>query len=263
MNGLVVSNQRGGVGKTTTAINYAGYLAELGKRVLLIDCDSQGSCGAYLGLKPEKYLADLIVNKTPLTNCVTRFADRFDVLCSNRETAQAESALLGQVAREMALKFLLRQADDLYDTAIIDVAPSITLLQNCALLFARNLVIPLDMDMLSVQGAHAALQSAAILNDLYGIDIQVLGFLPTQVNHRHQVTDVVTSALASLSKNTRVPVLPEIRTDQTVHKAARARQLLADFAPTSRAAEDYAQAFVVLTQALEARNGQSKQIQTA
>lgn len=86
------------------------------------------------------------------------------MLCSNRETSQAEAALLGQVAREMALKLILKPAEGTYDYVIVDVAPSITLLQTCALVFARNLVVPLDMDMLSVQGAQMAVESARMLN---------------------------------------------------------------------------------------------------
>src|SRR5690242_5514754 len=113
--GLVVSNQRGGVGKTTTAINYAGYLAARGRRVLLIDCDSQGSIATYLGLKPTRYLYNLIVEKAPFGDCVVQHSERLHVLPSNRDTVQAESALLGMVAREMALKLMLRQVEDQYD----------------------------------------------------------------------------------------------------------------------------------------------------
>jgi chromosome partitioning protein len=255
MTGLVVSNQRGGVGKTTTAINYAGYLSQQGRRVLLIDCDSQGSITTYLGLRPQKYLYSLIVEKAPFAECVVPFSDRLHVLPSNRDTVQAESALLGMVAREMALKLLLRQVDDRYDIAIIDVPPSITLLQTCALVFARNVLIPLDMDMLSLQGAQAAIESANLLNEMYGIGIEAVGFLPTQVNRRNQVTDVVSNALAILSRKTGIPVLPEIRTDQTVHKAARARQFLFDYDPKCKAAEDYVKAFETITQTIEARNG--------
>ncbi|HWQ53050.1 MAG TPA: ParA family protein [Bryobacteraceae bacterium] len=255
MTGLVVSNQRGGVGKTTTAINYAGYLARQNQRVLLIDADSQGSINSYLGLKPTRFIANLIVNKEPLTQCVTPYSPRLDVLCSNRETAQAEAVLLGQVAREMALKLLLKPAEALYDFVIIDVAPSITLLQTCALVFARHVVVPLDMDMLSVQGAQMAVESARMLNDIYGIDIRVVGFLPTQVNHRHGVTSVVQSALQFISTKMAIPILPEIRTDQTVHKAARSKQFLFDFDSRCKAAEDYEQAFETLTKALEDRHG--------
>jgi len=250
MTGLVVSNQRGGVGKTTTAVNLAGFLAHRGKRVLLIDADSQGSVAVYMGLKREYFIYNLIVGKTPFDQCITKYSDKIDVLCSNRETADAEAALLGQVAREMALKLLLRPVEDQYDYAIIDVAPSITLLQTCALVFARHLLIPLDMDMLSLQGAQLAVESVRMLNDIYGLDIRAEGFLPTQVNQRHQVTRVVRSALEILSQRTKIRILPEIRQDQTVHKAARAKEFLFSYDSSSKAAADYNEAFEALLETL-------------
>ena len=89
-------NQRGGVGKTTTAVNFAGYLVRQSKRVLLIDADSQGSIGTYFNLDPEKKLYNLIVNKEPLESCVAVVSDGLHVICSDRDTHQAEAALLGQ-----------------------------------------------------------------------------------------------------------------------------------------------------------------------
>ena len=226
---------------------------------MLLDVDSQGSVSTYLGLKPAKVLYNLIVHREPLVACVTRHSEYLDVLCSDRDTAQAETALLGQVAREMALKLLMRQADDRYDFAVVDVAPSITLLQTCAMMFAQNVLIPLDMDMLSLQGAQMVAESTNMLNEVYGSGITVVGFLPTQVNHRHSVTDVVSTALSLLSRRNGIPVLPEIRTDQTVHKAARQRQFIWEYDPKCKAAEDYLRAFPALTEALEARHGKPAQ----
>ncbi len=258
MRGLVISNQRGGVGKTTTAVNFAGYLVKENRRVLLIDADSQGSVGTYFNLDPEKKLYNLIVNKEPLESCVAVVSEGLHVICSDRDTHQAEAALLGQTAREMALKLLLKQAEGKYDYVIIDVAPSITLLQTCAMMFAQNVLIPVDMDMLSLQGAQAAFETANMLYEYYGTAIRVIGLLPTQIDRRNKVTDVVSTALQVLSRKTGVPILPEIRTDQTVHKAARLRQFLFDYDPASKAASDYVKAFEAITRILEGANGQTQ-----
>jgi len=258
MKGLVISNQRGGVGKTTTAVNLAGYLVKQSKRVLLIDADSQGSIGTYFNLNPEKKLYHLIVNKESLENCIAHVAVGLDVICSDRDTHQAEAALLGQTAREMALKLLLKQAEGTYDYVIIDVAPSITLLQTCAMMFAQNVLIPVDMDMLSLQGAQAAFETANMLHEYYGSQIRVIGLLPTQIDRRNKVTDVVSTALQILARKAGVPILPEIRTDQTVHKAARLRQFLFDYDPTSKAAQDYTKAFEEIVRILEGENGQAQ-----
>jgi chromosome partitioning protein len=253
MIGLVISNQRGGVGKTTTAVNFAGYLAAAGRRTLLIDTDSQGSVSHAMGLKATRYLYHLVVERLPLSECITPHSQNLDVLCGNRETTVVEGALMGQIAREMALKLLLRDAEKLYDYVIIDVAPSITLLQTCAMVFAQNILIPVDMDLLSVQGAQMSAESAGMLNEVYDLDIRVAGYLPTQVNHRHTVTNLAGSALSMLAARTGVPILPEIRTDQTVHNAARARQFLFNYNPKCKAALDYLAAFPLITTALENR----------
>ena len=198
---VVVSNQRGGVGKTTTAVNYAGYLAARKKRVLLIDADSQGSAGTFLGLKPLRFLAHYIIGREQLSECVTQLGPYLHVLASNRETQQAEAALLGQMAREMALKLVLEpEVKGNYDAIIIDVAPSITLLQSCAMLFAEQVLIPVAMDLLSLQGAQMSVETVRLLNDFYKMNIGIVGFLPTQVNARLQVTATVSTTLEALSR---------------------------------------------------------------
>ena len=260
MIGLVVSNQRGGVGKTTTAVNYAGYLVARQKRVLLIDADSQGSAGTFLGLKPTRFLHHYILNREQLAECVTKVGPYLHVLASNRETQQAEAALLGQMAREMALKLVLEpEVKGNYDAVIIDVAPSITLLQSCAMIFAGSVVIPVAMDLLSLQGAQTSVETVRMLNDYYKVNIGIVGFLPTQVNARLQVTATVSATLEALSAKTGIPVLPTIRVDQTVHKATGARRFLFDYDPACKAAEDYTAAFDVITSRLEEfANGQAQ-----
>ena len=260
MIGVVVSNQRGGVGKTTTAVNYAGYLAARKHRVLLIDADSQGSAGTFLGLKPTRFLSHYIIGREQLSECVTQVSPLLHVLASNRETQQAEAALLGQMAREMALKLVLEpEVKGKYDAVIIDVAPSITLLQSCAMVFAENVLIPVAMDLLSLQGAQMSVETVRLLNDYYKMNIGIVGFLPTQVNARLQVTATVSTTLQAMSEKTGVPILPTIRVDQTVHKATGARRFLFDYDPESKAAADYTTAFDEITRRLkEARSGQAQ-----
>ena len=119
---LVVANQRGGVGKTTAAVNYAWYLASRGHRTLLIDTDSQGSIGVMLNLKPKHYFSHFLVNKFHLDECTIQAGENFHVLCGNKETVQAESALAGAVVRELTLKVLLEPYEKQYDAVVIDYA---------------------------------------------------------------------------------------------------------------------------------------------
>ena len=249
---VVMANQRGGVGKTTAAVNYSWFLANVkGYRTLLIDTDSQGSVGVMLNLKPKHYFSHFLVNKFHLDECVVRAGNNFDVLCGNKDTVQAESALAGAVVRELALKMLLEPFESQYDAVVIDVSPSINLLQTCAMVYARNVVIPVNMDLLSLNGANAAYDMIRLLNDLIKTEIRPVGLMPCQVDQRLSVTALVQQGLQKMSEMFKVPILPAIRTDQSVNKAFRARKALLEFDPNSKAAQDYLAAFGQITEMIE------------
>lgn len=243
---LVVGNQRGGVGKTTTALALARRLAGAGKRVLLVDTDPQGSIATALHLKAERYLADFLARGAALAGAVVPAGERIDVLCSNRDTVQAEALLMGSIGREMAFETLFRPVEAPYDAVLFDVAPSITLLQTCALVYAQRILVPVDMDPLSFQGAVASYQAATGLNRLFRVDVRCVGVLPTKVNRVLQLTKVIEPSLEEFCRREGIPLLPGIRVDQSVGKALKARQFLEDFDGGSRAAQDYAAAFAKL-----------------
>jgi chromosome partitioning protein len=236
---LVILNQRGGVAKTTTAHTLARLLADRGRKVLIIDTDPQGSVGTVLGLKPTKYLHDFVVYNHLFKDCAVRAYQGIDVLCSNRETVKTEAHLMGQVAREFVFTNLFSQVERDYDAVLIDVAPSINLLQTCAMTYARSLLIPVSMDPLSLQGAAASIETARTLSSLIRTPIRPVAILPVMVDRRLQITEVVSASLQELSVRTNIPVLPPIRTDTTVTKCSRAKQFLVDYEPRAKALEDY------------------------
>ena len=240
---LVVSNQRGGVAKTTTAVTLARCFADRKLRTLLIDTDSQGSVATILGLRPEFTLHDYLIKQVLFSECVVRAHDNLDVLCSDRKTQAAEDIISGQTLRELHFEqaFGDSGADRLYDAVVIDVAPSLTLFQTCAMLYTKHVLIPVAMETLSVQGASASISSANELNRLFKrpVGIASIGLLPVMVNNRLQMTQTVLTALQDMSAELRVPLLPNIRTDTAVVKAARSRQFVQDYDPKSKALEDY------------------------
>lgn len=239
---LVVSNQKGGVAKTTTTLSIARYFADLGRRVLVIDTDPQGCVAMTLGLKPEKYLSHFVIHNHTFESCLTPAGEGIDVIASNRETVQAEAVLLNVPAREMSFSHLFSRYDVAYDVVLIDVAPSINMMQTCAMVYARQLLIPISMDTLSLQGAVACLQTAQFMNEMYRMEIKPVAFLPVMIDKRFQMTALTLEALDQYSARYNVPVLPGIRTDQAVVRCARAKQFLADFDPKSKALEDYGSA---------------------
>jgi chromosome partitioning protein len=236
---LVIANQRGGVAKTTTAATLARFFGDQGKKVLVIDADPQGSLGLILGLRPEKYLHDFLVHDQPMEECIFPATATVDVLCGSRDTTVVEAALLGTAGRERAFSRQLERAEGRYDVVLIDVSPSINLLQTCSMLYAKTQLIPVAMNMLSLQGAAACLQTAALLGSAFGESIRTLALLPVMVDRRFSLTEYILKALEEMSEQYGVPVLHAIRTDGTVPRAERARQFLADFDPKCKALEDY------------------------
>lgn len=239
---LAVVNQRGGVGKTTTAINLAAIAAKTGIPTLLLDGDPQGSIATVLGLAPKHFLYDFIIGGMVLEECVVEAQKNLHVLCSNRKTAQAEMALTGMLAREMVLKELLRQFDQQYGLVIVDVSPSISQIQTSALVYAENLLVPASMDILSFQGAGASIETAKNLNHLLRLDIRTVAILPVMVHRRMVMTELVMRGLEELGAQQSIPILPAIRTDTCVPKSVRSQKFLSDYDNTCKAYIDYREA---------------------
>lgn len=245
---LVISNQRGGVAKTTTAVTLARSFADNGKKVLLIDTDSQGSIRTILGVKPEFHLADFLIRNMAFRECVVSACPNVDVMCSNRDTTEAEVTLSNSPFRELTFERMFSEHEAAYDVVLIDVAPSITLSQQCAMVYAQQVLVPVGMETLSLQGAVAAVNAAQALNRFFkkGLNVRTLGLLPVMVDRRLALTSMVLDSLKQLSADTGVPVLPVIRTDAAVPKAARVKKFLADFDPNSKALADYNEAASLL-----------------
>jgi chromosome partitioning protein len=250
---LVIANQRGGVSKTTTTATLARFFGDQGMRVLVIDADPQGSLGLVLGLRPERYLHDFLVHNRPLEECVIPAAANVDVLCGSRDTTVVEAALFGTPGRELAFSRQLSVADNRYDAVLIDVSPSINLIQTCSMLYARQFVIPVAMNMLSLQGAAACLETAQMLGNAFRTDIHPVALLPVMVDRRFSLTEYILKAIEEMSEKYRVPLLHSVRTDGTVPRAERARQFLADHDPRCKAMEDYLIVGLQVLELLKAR----------
>jgi chromosome partitioning protein len=254
---LVISNQKGGVAKTTTALTLARFMADAGKRVLIIDTDPQGNLAMTVGVKFKHNLHDLIIEGVTIEDTAVRVyttehgSGFLDMVCSDRRTVETEATLMGRFGREFTLRNLLNSFDLPYDAVLFDLAPSITLLQTCAMIYAQRLLLPVAMDLLSLQGANASLETAKMLDGIFDTDIQGVAFIPVMVQKQLQMTKLVSANLTRLSEASGVPVLPGARMDVNVNKCVRTRQFLADFPAASRIFEDYQTAFTELMARLE------------
>lgn len=238
---FVVSNQRGGVGKTTTATTLARCFADRGMKTLLIDTDSQGSVQQILGIRPEYVLYDFLIGGIALKTCIVSAHPQIDVLCSDRRTMEAEDVITSRMGREMTFEQAFGPHDQNYDAVVIDVAPSLNLFQTCAMMYTRNVLIPAAMDSLSAAGAASNFQAMDTINRMFKVEppIRAIGLLPVIVDRRLQMTDLVLESLEGLSARTSTPVLHAVRTDTAVVKCGRKKEFLADFDPKSKALEDY------------------------
>ena len=241
-NRIVITNQKGGVGKTTTVINLARHFADRGKNVLVVDTDPQGQIAPMLGVKPEGYLADFLIrNRTP-ESCIAKIRDNMHLLASDRNTAAAEGALSTTAAREIWFRAAFERFDSTYDIVMVDTAPSISMMQTCALVYAQQYLIPLTMDMLAVQGAIACVETARFLNQSYAnTSIRPIGIIPTMVDRRLSTAYEASDKVQEIAKRYDIEILPPVRTDQTVNKAVtRHKAFLADMQPLkSKAFDDY------------------------
>ena len=258
---ITVSNQKGGVGKTTSVLTLARCFADEGRRVLMIDTDPQGNLWATLsgldcfqnGGRPQYWVHQLFSDEpVAATQMAVPVHERIPCIFSDRRMFFAESRLAGTTAKELILNSLLQVAEQQYDVILFDVAPSISHIQTCAVAYTRNILIPVGMDNLSVEGAMSSLQTIELLNRMLKLECRCVGFLPTMMDQRLSATEVVMHALQERSQTMGIPLLPGIRTDQAVNRALRAGRFLQDHDPRSKALEDYQKTCKLLMEVFDA-----------
>lgn len=236
---ITIANQKGGVGKTTTAVNLAHGLVLRGKRVLLVDFDPQGQCATILGLKPEPAAFNLLVAEFPLAQ-VIRSTDRKNlfVVLGDRKTAVAQTVLNVQRAPiSLAYKKLVGPADeDGIDYIIIDTSPSVGELQEQALWASNGVLIPCAVDYLATDGVFNIEQTLGRIRDEYKWRGRIFGILPTFYD---TVTRESRATLEDLNKRFANLVLPPIHRATVLRECAVEGKTIYELAPESRAARQY------------------------
>ncbi len=231
---IAIANQKGGVGKTTTAVTLAHGLALRGKRTLIVDLDSQGNVADYLGMESGPELARLLnpVLAEPVAKCtISSGRENLDVVRSDKTTVALKTALSGLDFREFALAEALDKSDG-YEYIILDCAPSVDVLHTAALVAADWLIAPTQLSQGSVKGVRDLLVSLADVHRKRRTVCQLAGVLPTFYD---RVTGESQGQLENLVKNFRRFVLPPIPADTKTREASRAGKTLFEYAPTCRA----------------------------
>jgi chromosome partitioning protein len=186
---LALCNQKGGVGKTTSAINLGAALAEVGRRVLLVDFDPQGALSVGLGVQPhelERTTYNLLMERAATIEDTLRktAVPNLDLLPSNIDLSAAEIQLVGEVAREQALSRALAPVLDRYDYVLIDCQPSLGLLTVNALTAAHGVIIPLECEFFSLRGVALLIDTIDKVQQRLNPDLKLEGILATMYDGR-------------------------------------------------------------------------------
>jgi len=233
---LAVFNHKGGTGKTTTSVSIAAGLAARGLRVLLVDTDSQGNVAVSLDVKAKASLYHVVVMGLRATEAAVNVRPNLDLLIANETLAAAELYLAGRQNRDRVLRERLAAAADAYDVVVLDCSPSLSLMNQNALVFADGILVPVACDYLSLVGVRQVIKTVKNVNALLHHPVQIFGVLPTFYDARARICR---DAVETLKEHFGDRCLAPVRSTTKVKEAPAQGRTIFEYAPESSAAEDY------------------------
>jgi chromosome partitioning protein len=252
MRRIAIINQKGGVGKTTTAVNLAAALAECGQRVCVLDLDPQAHATTHLGIEPDgksPSMYDVLVNSRPLAEVRRKVAENLWVAGSDINLAAAEVELAGVVGREVILRDLLLQEEGAFDFVFMDCAPSLGVLTLNALSAANEVFIPLQPHFLALHGMGKLFETTALVAKRINPSLKVTGIVLSLYESSTRLAQEVIDDLQDYldkSRNTNAPwakariFTTRIRRNIKLAECPSFGQSIFAYARSCNGAEDYA-----------------------
>jgi len=240
-NTFAIVNQKGGVGKTTTAVNLSAALASLGHRILLIDLDPQGNATSGVGISRaglRMSIYDVLVGGDPMFHVIQPTAmDHLDIAPSDARLAGADVELVPAIARETKLRNALRAVREMYDVLMIDCPPSLGLLTINGLTAADGCLIPMQCEYYALEGLSSLLTTIELIRRHLNPDLKIAGVLLTMVDSRTKLSDQVAAEVRRhFGSQVYDSVIPR---SVRLAEAPSYGQPITRYAPDSKGAEGY------------------------
>ena len=233
-----IMNQKGGTGKTATTFNVGGILASMGKRVLVVDADPQGSLSICFDVDAGG-LEDVIMEGRPAVEVITPVRENLDLLPTTIHLARVELGLLSQLNREYRLRDALRPVEGRYDVVLVDCPPSLAMMAVNCLAAASAVLIVMSCDFQSLMSVQLLYESIHTMRRQINPSLAIMGLVRTRYDGRTTHSEAVSAKTAEMF-SPYFPVFDTIIRERTaIRDAAASRQLVTEYQPKGDAASEY------------------------